>query len=251
VSPNPRREPLAGRGRRLVAVVAHPDDETFGCGSLLAQAADDGAHVTVICATRGERGERRPDPATDHRPLAEVREDELVAAAAALGVDEVVVLGHLDSSVMGDLDPGALCATPVEDLARELLAHLVDQRPDVVLALDGSDGHRDHLHVYAALQEAVAGLPTRPPLVLASLANSLMRRWVAEMQLLNPETVYLDTDVALLGRPDDELTAIDVAPWLPVIERAIACHRSQRSPFDGLTPELRRAFLATAYVQFV
>jgi LmbE family N-acetylglucosaminyl deacetylase len=52
---------IAGAGQHLVVVVAHPDDETFGCGSLIAQASADGARVRVICATRGEAGERMLD----------------------------------------------------------------------------------------------------------------------------------------------------------------------------------------------
>ena len=82
-------------------VVAHPDDETFGCGSLIAAAAAAGAQVTVICATRGESGERRPDPVTDGWPLGLLREVELCQAAIVLGVEEVVLLDHVDSGFSG------------------------------------------------------------------------------------------------------------------------------------------------------
>src|SRR5437763_11299620 len=65
---------------RLQLVVAHPDDETFGCGSLLLHAAAAGATTSVVCATRGEAGE---GGAAD---LGAVREQELRAAARLLGV---------------------------------------------------------------------------------------------------------------------------------------------------------------------
>src|SRR5690242_4937705 len=62
-------------GFRLQVVVAHPDDETFGCGSLLLHAAAKGATTSVVCATRGEAGEGAADD------LGAVRERELREAA--------------------------------------------------------------------------------------------------------------------------------------------------------------------------
>jgi N-acetyl-1-D-myo-inositol-2-amino-2-deoxy-alpha-D-glucopyranoside deacetylase len=250
---HPSGGPIAGVGQRLVAIVAHPGDETFGCGSLVAQAAGEGAHVTVICATRGEQVARIPHTPTDHRPIAEVREAELFDAATALGVDEIVVLGHLDLDPEPDPDgepgEGARCAPAVDDLAAELQALLAERAPDVVLVLDGSDGRRDNRHLRAAVEVAVASSTPRPRLVLAAVAAGLMRRWVAEVPTWHPGTAGSEVDVAQLGRPDDQLLAIDVASWLAIRERAIACHRSQRSPFEGVSPELRRALLATAHVQ--
>jgi len=238
--------PLATSGEHLVVVVAHPDDESFGCGSLIAQASAAGARVTVLCATRGGAGERLPDPITDCWPLGLVREVELTAAARVLGVDEVALLGYRDSGFDGDVHPRALVAAPVDDLAADLLRRLEVLAPDVVLTLDGSDGHRDHVHLRDALALAVGELGRRPRLVHSSLANSLMRRWVEERA--GSDTVYLELDLDSLGRPDDELVAIDTSAVLAIREDAIACHRSQASPFDGLSPELRRAFLTTDHV---
>ena len=244
--------PLAGPGQRLAVVVAHPDDETFGCGSLIAQAAAAGAEVTVVCATRGELGERRPDPPgthhADERPLGVVRETELCEAAAVLGVTEVVLLGHVDSGFDGAVAAEALVATDVERLAVELAEHLAVIGADVVLTLDGSDGHRDHLHVRDATLRAVQRLEPRPRLVHSCLANSLMRRWAAVMAEAQPDAAHLTIDVAELGRPDVELDVIDTAAVLGVRERAIACHRSQASPYDELPADLRRAFLANDHV---
>lgn len=238
--------PLAAAGEHLVVVVAHPDDETFGCGSLIAQSAAAGAKVTVICATRGGEGERVPDPITDCWPLGLVREVELGAAARVLGVDDVALLGYRDSGFDGDAHPRSLVAAPLDTVARDLAARLAALAPDVVLTLDGSDGHRDHVHLRDALAVAVAELDRRPRLVHSSLANSLMRRWAEERS--GSDTVYLELDLDTLGRPDAELTAIDTSDVLAVREEAITCHRSQASPFDGLSPELRRAFLTVDHV---
>ena len=242
-------EPIAGAGQRLVVVVAHPDDETFGCGSLIANSVAAGALVTVICATRGEAGERVADPETDHLPLGVVREQELRDAAAVLGVTAIELLNFADSGFDGPLPTGALCGIPIDVLAEELGHRLARLAPDVVLILDGGEGHRDHRHIRLAVEAALDRHVNAARLVRSCLSNSLMRRWIDEMQALRPDTVYLELDVDGLGTADSQLTAIDVAHLLAQREQAIACHRSQHSPFDGLSAELRRAFLSTDFIE--
>lgn len=239
-------DPLPGPGSRVVAVVAHPDDETFGCGSLIAACVGRGATVSVVCATRGERGERIPDPATDHLALGVVREQELRAAGAVLGVSSISLLGYADSGFDGELPANALCGVPAEQLAVELMAHLVGV--DVLVILDGSDGHRDHRHLRDAVELVVEASSLRPQLIMSCLANSLMRDWVSEMSTAHPDTIYLDLDVDSLGCPNDELTMVDTSQWLDIRERAIACHRSQHSPYESLSSDLRRRFLSTDHV---
>jgi LmbE family N-acetylglucosaminyl deacetylase len=238
---------IASAGQHLVVVVAHPDDETFGCGSLIAQAADARARVTVVCATRGEQGERRSDDATtDHLPLGVVRERELREAAAVLGVDHVEVLDYADSGWDGPFPDGALCAVPIAAVADDIALLLARLEPDIVVTIDGSDGHRDHQQIRAAIEQVQSYSASAWRLVRVGLANSLMRRWVDEMRARGEGGPYVDLDQ--LGSPDDELTAIDVSPYFELRVRAIACHRSQRSPFEDLSPDLRRAFLSTTFV---
>jgi N-acetyl-1-D-myo-inositol-2-amino-2-deoxy-alpha-D-glucopyranoside deacetylase len=239
---------FVGSGDHLVVVVAHPDDESFGCGSLIAAASATGAGVSIICATRGEAGERVGSPDTDGVPLGVVRERELRAAGRVLGVAAIDLLDHADSGFDGPLPDGALCGVGADALAAELESRLKRDPPDVVLILDGSDGHRDHLQIRAAVESVVQRGERRPRLVQSCLANGLMRRWVDEMKALNPDAALLDLDVDQLGRPDAELTSIDSRRYVSIREEAIACHRSQRSPFEGLSPDLRRAFLATDFV---
>jgi N-acetyl-1-D-myo-inositol-2-amino-2-deoxy-alpha-D-glucopyranoside deacetylase len=240
--------PLVSTGEHLVVVVAHPDDETFGCGSLIAAAAAAGGRISVVCATRGELGERRPDPATDAWPLALVRQIELFTAAATLGAEHVELLGYLDSGFDGEPDAAALVSVPIAELANEL-AHVLDRlQPDVVLTIDGSDGHRDHVHVRDAVGAAVRELPAPVTVVHACLSNSLMRRWATVMAEIDPSVPYLALDLDTLGRPDHELTPIDNSAVLDLRERAIAVHRSQASPYDNLPDDLRRAFLTVDHV---
>lgn len=235
---------------RLLVVVAHPDDETFGCGSVIASAAARGARVTVVCATRGEAGEPPAGAGPVDGDLGAAREAELREAARLLGASDVEVLGYHDSGFDGPLAPGALCTVDASVLAEAVTEVVTRVDPDAVVTLDGSDGHRDHVHLRDATTAAVqrGGRPeTR--LYHSCLPNSLMRRWLEEMEGLRPDTAYLGLDPATLGRADDDLTTVvDAAAHLEVREAAIAVHRSQASPFDGLSPDLRRAFLATDHL---
>src|SRR5580765_5203767 len=124
--------PMEASTRRLqlLVVVAHPDDETFGLGSVLAHAAARGIEARVICATRGELGE----PAIDigSTPLAVVREAELRAAAETLGVATVEVLDYRDSGVDGEPAPESLAAADTNAVAIVLAARIDALRPDIV-----------------------------------------------------------------------------------------------------------------------
>ncbi len=238
-------------GQVVLVIVAHPDDETFGCGSLIAHAAAQGAAVTVVCATRGEEGEVTDPDALAGRDLAEVRADELHAAAQLLGAARVELLDYRDSGFDGPLDPRSLCDAPDDEVAGHVRRAVEEVHPDVVLVLDGSDGHRDHLCIRTAVERVLASMTAPPQLLLSCLARSVMRLWVEEMRAVRPDTVYLQMDPETLGTPDDQLVAVDTSHQLDLREAAIALHRSQTSPYEGLSPELRRAFLATDHVQVV
>lgn len=259
-------------GDRWLVVVAHPDDESFGCGSLIAHAAARGAHVAIVCATRGEAG-NPTDLIPEGVALGPLREFELLTAAYLLGTTDVVLLDHRDSDFEGPLHPAALCAVPVADLANELRTHLDRVHPHVVLVLDGSDGHRDHLHVRAATiaafddvtaadgtgsgetadDDATAGDGTGgAALYEHCLPNALMRRWLDEMRSVGPDTTYHQIDPACLGRPDADVThVVDVRAVRARRDAAMAMHRSQTSPFEHLSRELRDAFLDTDHVALV
>jgi len=234
---------------RLLLVVAHPDDESFGCGSLLAHAAAHGVETVVCCATRGEAGECASGIDLAGRSLAELREEELRAAAAILGVGRVVVLDHHDSAMDGDPQPGALVAVPTGALADEVRALVDDVRPHLVVTLDGSDGHRDHVAIRDATLEAVhhpgAHRPARA--YLQCLAQENMVRWAEHQRGLDRYGDY--TAAASLGTAPDQITTVlDVHAHLDRRWAAIRAHASQTSPFEGLPPDLQDAFLGTDHL---
>jgi LmbE family N-acetylglucosaminyl deacetylase len=122
--------------RRLLGVWAHPDDEAYLSAGLMGRVCDAGHHVTVVTATRGEKGTTDPhDFDQDH--FGEVRERELRASLAELGVTDVRLLGHRD----GETD-----LVPDETAIESIVAIVRDVRPDVIVTFgpDGITGHIDH-----------------------------------------------------------------------------------------------------------
>jgi LmbE family N-acetylglucosaminyl deacetylase len=228
---------------RLLVVVAHPDDETFGCGSLLLHAAAAGMVTAVVCATRGEAGDTADGTAPGD--LGAIREAETRAAAAVLGVTQVEFLDFDDSGMSGPAGAATLVGAPPENVRDRVREHVEAFRPTVVVTLDASDGHRDHERIREATLAAVDTADWRVGRVyLHCLPQSLMRRWVEHMAATDPSWEHLRGDVP--GTPDEAITTtFDTAEHLPGRERAMRLHASQRSPFDGLPDDLRRAFLTT------
>lgn len=231
------------RVERLLVVVAHPDDETFGCGSFLAHAADRGVDVIVACATRGEAGEPAEGSGIAVADLPSVREAELRAAAVHLGVGRVELFDWADSGMDGDPDGGTLCAASIDDVAAAIVPLIDEIEPTVVLTLDASDGHRDHVQIRDATLAAVDRATWRTPRTyLHCLPQALMRRWAEIIRADAPESAYLA--VRELGTPpEDVTTVIDTSDLLDRREAAIALHRSQTSPYEVMPRDLRDDFL--------
>ncbi len=230
---------------RVQVVVAHPDDETFGCGSVLLHAHAAGAVTAVCCATRGEAGEPPPGSDVSPRELAALREQELHAAAAVLGVGHVDLLGFTDSGMSGPAPQETLAGAPFDRVVEAVRERLAAFRPDVVVTLDASDGHRDHERIREATIAAATSLGVAR-VYLQCLPRSLMRRWADRMAQERPDMEHQAADIAALGTPDEEITTlIDTAEHRAARERAMKEHASQASPYDGLPEDLRAAFLDT------
>ncbi len=209
-----------------LAVVAHPDDETFALGAVLADLAAAGARVSVLCFTHGESttlgvraGERR---GTAMRRLAEVRALELRRAADELGLDEVSLL---------DFPDGELDRAPAELLAAEVEARAAGVEVLVVMEPSGVTGHPDHRAATAAaaavaerlgigilqwgISDAVAarlnselctsfsGFGAGPPPTLVVLSRSAQRRAIACHQSQAAGNSVLERRLELQGA--DEL----------------------------------------------
>ncbi|WP_232847747.1 PIG-L family deacetylase [Occultella kanbiaonis] len=174
-------DPISAPPLRVLATFAHPDDETLGAGAVLATLARR-AEVTVVTATRGERGEVIPTDLKhvegDGPALAAVREEELSAALAALGVTrhhfldslaEPGTAGYTDSGMAWapgstvravpapDATADAFSLAGVDTPARLLAALIRTLRPDLVITEepDGGYGHPDHVHIHRVTMRAV------------------------------------------------------------------------------------------------
>ena len=155
---------------RLLAVLAHPDDESFGMGGTLALYAQRGVAAYLVCATRGEAGSMDADCLDGFNDISERREFELRCAAQELGLTEVHFLGYRDSGMPGSPDnqhPQALVAAPLEEVVAKVAHYIRLLRPQVVLTFDPIGGYRhpDHIAIHQATVRAfqTAGDPAMYP----------------------------------------------------------------------------------------
>lgn len=142
---------------KLMCILAHPDDETFGPGGLLARYAAEGVETYLITATRGERGwTGKPEDYPGVEALGKIREAELRQAGEALGIHAIEFLDYID----GELD-----RVPVQELVGRLARLLRQIRPQVVLTFDpfGVYGHPDHIAIsQAALASCIEAAGPAP-----------------------------------------------------------------------------------------
>lgn len=132
---------------RILAVFAHPDDESFCAGGTLAKYAADGAEIMVVSATRGDAGQIRDVRAATRRTLGQVREHEFLLACQHLGIQHAFCLDYGDGTLK-DVAP--------EELTEQVTRIVRQFRPDVVITFgpDGAYGHPDHIAIGAATTTA-------------------------------------------------------------------------------------------------
>ena len=253
----------------LLAIFAHPDDETFGVGGTMAFYRDRGIPVTMICATRGEVGEISPGTDATPETLGQFREQELRDACAILGVADVRFLDFRDSGMAGtpeNDDPRCLHRAEPESVVEPLVRAIREIRPDVIATWDSSGGygHPDHIavhhHATAAYHAAAdaaryrdAGEPWRVPALYYNVIP------VEEFMKLAEELRALGIDMGEAPGGTENMASlhrvqpnciIDVAAQYERKQRALMAHRTQMS--DGgflakLPPEMVARLLGREY----
>jgi LmbE family N-acetylglucosaminyl deacetylase len=250
----------------LLAVLAHPDDETFGMGGTLAVYAQRGMKVHLICATRGEVGEIDPEFLQGFQSKAEVRESELRCASGLLGLSGVHFLNYRDSGMAGSKDnehPDALTNAPLDKVAADITHYIRKLRPDVVITFDPIGGYRhpDHLAIHHATVKAffAAGKPDEYPddlpaylpkrLFFQTMPHNLLRLAVRLMPLfgVNPRQYGKNKDINLADIVTVRLPIHAVIRYKEVArirDQATACHASQGGAqfFKGPFGWIRRLF---------
>ncbi|MHB1612801.1 MAG: PIG-L deacetylase family protein [Actinomycetes bacterium] len=185
--------------KEVLAVCAHPDDETFGLGAVLAALSEHDGRSRVLCFTHGEASTL----GDTGRPLGDVRAEELDTAARILGIDDVTLLSYPD---------GLLDEVPIEELT-----HRVDEAVEsaqLLLVFDegGITGHPDHCR---ATEAALLAAKRRGLPVLA---------WVMPERIAAQLNAEYGT--SFVGRPDGELDIVTDVDRNRQRD-AIACHASQ------------------------
>ncbi len=180
--------------REVLAVVAHPDDESFGLGAVLAALGANGAKTRLMCFTHGEASTLGTSA-----ELGLVRHRELLAAAQVLGITRVRLADYPDGG-LDDMPPGLLDAEIETDLADAALL--------VVFEPGGVTGHSDHRAATAAAQR-VAGRHGLP---------------VVEWGVAPEVAATLNAELGTSFVPFD---GVDVIVDRSMQLAAIACHESQ------------------------
>lgn len=240
--------------RTLLAIHAHPDDESSKAAGTVARYSDEGVRTVLVTATGGEAGDilnLAADSEEARRDIGAVRRRELFEAADILGFDDVVMLGYRDSG-MPDTPPNqhphAFVNADPEEVLERLVAIVRSERPQVVIGYDSHEWypHPDHLQVHALsvpLFEAAAD-PDRfpsagPPWAVTHLFAPMwsLRRVEAlhrAMEARGLESPYAEFLVAM--ERDDGVgrlgASVDVGAYIEQARKALLAHRTQVAP-DG------------------
>lgn len=248
-SNNPQPEPL-----RLMAVHAHPDDESSKGAATLARYVSEGCEVVIVTCTGGERGDVL-NPALQHEPeilrdLPEVRRREMAAAIEALGVQHEW-LGFVDSGLPeGDplppLPQGCFAREPLQTAAEPLVRLIRTFRPHVITTYDENGGypHPDHIMCHTVSVEAYhaageanrfphAGPPWQPQKLYynQTLSRGRITTFHEAMQaagLDSPFAEWIDRWEERGERPIT--TRVPCSDFFEVRDRALLSHATQVDP---------------------
>ena len=199
---------------KILAVSAHPDDETLFAGGTLAMFAASGHDLYILETTRGEGGEIGEPPLTSRENLGALREQEVRAAAGILGVRDIFFLPYIDPymEINGiarriDVPPG--------DFAAAIGETVLSIQPDLVIThgSNGEYGHPQHVYTHQATRRALDD----------SAPGTALLSWSAWYEPSERERVL---------NPDDRADIIyDITPWLDKKVAAALCHKTQHAMF--------------------
>lgn len=258
--------------KRLLISFAHPDDESFGLGGLIAKYVKEGVEVYLICATNGDVGSIEPELLNGYKSAAELRLAELDCASEKLGFRHVYKLGYKDSGMMGDpsnADPDCLWYqwqhNPA-NVTRRVVEVMREVRPQVVITFNkyGGYGHPDHIAIQRATVEAFqrAGdsdyvIDDLPPYAVQKLYYNRfptilmrLRIWQTRLRREDPRRVGRNRDIDLLKileNVEPAHTKVDIKDYVEAWAAASACHKSQGGGLgrDSRLIRLVRLFMGT------
>ncbi|NOH04234.1 MAG: PIG-L family deacetylase [Chloroflexi bacterium] len=225
---------------KLLAIFAHPDDESMGMGGTLAKYSAEGVETHLVCASRGERGWSGPEEENPgFERLSQIRTAELENAVRELGMTSLSFLDYMD----GDVDR----ADPAETIGK-IVARIRRIKPQVIVTFppDGSYGHPDHIAVSQFTAAAIvcaadAGykdLENLPPHRVSKLYHMVDSEDFVKAILPYFDEITFPVDDQVRGEvpwPEWAITTrIDISDYCRTAWRAIKCHASQQSSLGGL-----------------
>ena len=233
----------------ILAVLAHPDDESFGMGGTLALYAQKGYAVHLVCATLGEAGTVDDEFLQNYDSIKALREDELHCATRSLGLTALHLLGYRDSGMPDTPEnehPNALINHAMEEVAGKVVKYIREIKPDIVLTFDPIGGYRhpDHIHIQKATTLAFekagdasfhpdAGSPFKPKALYYHLFPRGFLKWATRFMPLigmNPRKWGRNKDIDLKSLVDVQFPTdarIDIREVIKTKREAGACHASQ------------------------
>lgn len=216
----------------LLAVFAHPDDESFRCGGTLALLARRGIQVQIITATRGEAGSCGESPLCRAEDLGDVREQELRCACAALGIAPPIILGYSDGKLAEENEKRAFA---------RIIKEIQKLKPQVILTWppDGLSGHPDHMTVSCWTKLAFQDIARDKKTPTAIYHLAMPRSVAAKLDLTELNSIS-DEEISL---------TVNVAEVWEQKMAAIHCHRTQAidSPILAACEENQRVFFGKEY----
>jgi LmbE family N-acetylglucosaminyl deacetylase len=252
--------------KTILAVLAHPDDESFGVGGTLALYAHKGYDTYYICATRGEVGTVDPEHMKGFSSIAELREAELRCAAQHLGLKGVFFLGYRDSGMPGgeaNQHPDAQINHSIDEVAGRVAKYIRELKPDIVLTFDPIGGYRhpDHIHIHQATVLAFekaddasfhleSGSPFKPrALYFHTIPRGLFKFGVGMLRLFgkDPRRWGRNNDIDLVSLAEADFPVhvrIDYRAVADRKDKASACHASQGGG------QMRRGFVGIFFSLF-
>ena len=226
---------MSGKGG-LLGVFAHPDDEAYSIAGCMARYTGEGLPVAILCFTRGEAGLIAEGTGATRETLGKVREAELRAACAEVGVSDVRIVGTPDGGTKADeAGVDSIC-----EVIREL-------EPRVIATMEpqGVTRHPDHIAVshmtsqafHRAREESGGRYPQR--LYYAAIPTNALTALTAELEKRGlPGLTAPDDPLAPQAAPDESIAAvIDASPWLHRKIAALRAHQTQTFELVAWMPE--------------
>ncbi len=218
----------------ILGVWAHPDDESFCAGGLIAQATKNGQKVICLTATKGEAGVQ--DPKWKEANLGNVRAKELQNALNILGVDEQHWLGYQDGCCQ-DCDQS--------EAVQKVLEYIEKYQPDTIITFgpDGMTGHDDHACVSTWASLAAEKSSKKPAVYHAANTKDHYEKFMK--QLDKKLNIFFNIDQPRLMEPKDCALLFELSPELQ--QQKIKALAAQVSQTEKMMQSFDRDFLQNAF----